>query len=212
MQNTGSHGTEGLPEHVKRLRADNGFFVIDEERGNAGHAQTGGVFLRLFEHQQVLPAFNGARHRIGVNPDAACDLPEDIEIADIEAVRKVGGKHCFVKPLEFALFPGEFRCKEGQAGIGKDGSVHEGDPEGCAHGAKVLHHALDVLGPEPRCHGGPLGGRFRMDLYTPPFDLKIELLLHLFDDAVADVAEGSNVIGKDLNAYGHERDLVFFGN
>jgi hypothetical protein len=47
-----------------------------------------------------------------------------------------------------------------------------------------------------------------MDLYTPPFDLKIELLLQLFDDAVADVAEGSDVIGKDLNAYGHESDLV----
>lgn len=47
-----------------------------------------------------------------------------------------------------------------------------------------------------------------MDLHAPPFDLKIELLLQLFDDAFADVAEGSDVIGIDLNAYGHESDLV----
>jgi hypothetical protein len=48
-----------------------------------------------------------------------------------------------------------------------------------------------------------------MDLHAPPFDLKIELLLQLFDDAFADIAEGSDVIGKDLNAYGHESDLFF---
>ena len=46
-----------------------------------------------------------------------------------------------------------------------------------------------------------------MDLHAPPFDLKIELLLQLFDDAFADVAEGSDVIGIDMNAYGHERGL-----
>jgi hypothetical protein len=33
-----------------------------------------------------------------------------------------------------------------------------------------------------------------MDLHAPPFDLKIELFLQLFDDAFADVAEGSDVI------------------
>jgi hypothetical protein len=47
-----------------------------------------------------------------------------------------------------------------------------------------------------------------MDLHAPPFYLKIELLLQLFDDAFADVAEGSDVIGIDLNAYGHECRLV----
>jgi hypothetical protein len=42
-----------------------------------------------------------------------------------------------------------------------------------------------------------------MDLQSPPFDRKIELLFKLFDDALADEAEGSDVIGKDLNADGH---------
>jgi hypothetical protein len=42
-----------------------------------------------------------------------------------------------------------------------------------------------------------------MDLYTPPFDLEIELLPQLFDDAFADVAEGSDVIGKNFNVNTH---------
>jgi hypothetical protein len=49
-----------------------------------------------------------------------------------------------------------------------------------------------------------------MDFHAPPFDLKIELLLQFFDDAFADVAEGSDIIGKDLNAYGHKSNLVFW--
>jgi len=48
-----------------------------------------------------------------------------------------------------------------------------------------------------------------MDLNAPPFDLKIELLLQFFDDTFADVAEGSDVIGEDLNAYGHESNSFF---
>ena len=48
-----------------------------------------------------------------------------------------------------------------------------------------------------------------MDFHALPFDLKIELLLKFFDDPFADVAEGSDIIGKNLNAYGHESNLVF---
>jgi hypothetical protein len=42
-----------------------------------------------------------------------------------------------------------------------------------------------------------------MDLHAPPFDMKIELLLQFFDDAFADVAERSDIIGIDLNGNGH---------
>jgi hypothetical protein len=48
-----------------------------------------------------------------------------------------------------------------------------------------------------------------MDLHAQPFDLKIKLLFKFFDDAFADIAEGSYVIGKDLKAYGHGSDLAF---
>jgi hypothetical protein len=33
-----------------------------------------------------------------------------------------------------------------------------------------------------------------MDFHAQPFDVEIKLLLQLFDDALADVAEGSDVI------------------
>jgi hypothetical protein len=42
-----------------------------------------------------------------------------------------------------------------------------------------------------------------MDLHAPPFDRKVELLFQLFDDALADKAEGSDVVGEDFNVYGH---------
>ena len=54
----------------------------------------------------MLPAFDGFRHGIGVQANVACDLPENVEIADIKTMRKVSGKHCFVKGLKFALLPG----------------------------------------------------------------------------------------------------------
>jgi hypothetical protein len=46
-----------------------------------------------------------------------------------------------------------------------------------------------------------------MDLYTPPFDLEIELLLQFFDDTFADVAERSDVIGEDADVGGHGKPL-----
>jgi len=39
--------------------------------------------------------------------------------------------------------------------------------------------------------------------------MKIEFLHQFFDDAFADVAEGSDIIGIDLNMNGHEGDLAF---
>jgi hypothetical protein len=46
-----------------------------------------------------------------------------------------------------------------------------------------------------------------MNLHTSPFHFELELLLQLFDDALADVAEGSDVVGKYENANGHEVPL-----
>jgi hypothetical protein len=51
-----------------------------------------------------------------------------------------------------------------------------------------------------------------MDLQTLPGDLEVKFLLEFFDDAIADVAEGSDVIGKDLHAYGHENTPVSLEN
>jgi hypothetical protein len=46
-----------------------------------------------------------------------------------------------------------------------------------------------------------------MDLHAPPFHGQVEFLLELFGDALADVAERSDVVGKDFNVYAHETPL-----
>lgn len=46
-----------------------------------------------------------------------------------------------------------------------------------------------------------------MDLDAPPFHLKVEFPLQLFDDALADVAERSDVVGENLHAYAHATPL-----
>jgi hypothetical protein len=47
-----------------------------------------------------------------------------------------------------------------------------------------------------------------MNLHTPPFDFKVEFLLQLFDDALADVAEGSDIVGKNFYAGSHKKRLI----
>jgi hypothetical protein len=46
-----------------------------------------------------------------------------------------------------------------------------------------------------------------MELDAVPFHVELELLLKLFDDAFADIAEGSDIVGKDLYPDGHEIHL-----
>ena len=137
------------------------------------------------------------------------DQREDVDISNVQAAGKIRCEQGGMKRIEQTVLAGEVGGLKGHAGIGQKGPVNEGDPERRAHDPKVLHHAFDVLRTEALFHGGPPGGSFRMNLHAPPFDLKIELLLQFFDDAFADVAEGSDIVGKDLNEYGHESDLVF---
>jgi hypothetical protein len=42
-----------------------------------------------------------------------------------------------------------------------------------------------------------------MDFDAQPLDSQVEFLPELFDDAFADIAEGSDVIGKNADGYGH---------
>ena len=203
-----NRGTKRLPEHVNGLSADHGLFVSDKECRHAGHAPDSRFLLYCFEPGEVPPLFKGPFHRLVIEPHVTSDHREDVDIPNVHTVRKVRCEQGRMERLKQIILAGEFSGLQGQAGIGQKGPVNKGDPERRAHGAKVRHDALDVLGREALCHGRPLRGRLGMDLHAPPFDLKIELLLQLFDDAFADVAEGSDVIGIDLNTYGHESDLV----
>ena len=81
--------------------------------------------------------------------------------------------------------------------------VSKGDPELSTHGAEVPHHAVDIIRTKELGQRPSFRRRFRVDLHSPPFNRKVELLLQLFDDALADVAEGSDVVGEDCNADGH---------
>ena len=46
-----------------------------------------------------------------------------------------------------------------------------------------------------------------MDFPAGPFHVEVKLLSQLFDDALADVAEGSYVIGEDADVDGHNKSL-----
>ncbi len=204
-----SRGTEGLPEHFEGLSADHRLFVSDKERRHAGYDPNSRFLLCRFERGEVLPDLQGLFHCPGIETRFMSDHCEDVDISNVQAAGKIRCEQGGMKRIEQTLLASEFSGLKGQAGIGQKGPVNEGDPERRAHAPKVLHHAFDVLRTEALCHGGPLRGRFRMDLHAPPFDLKIELLLQFFDEAFADVAEGSDIVGKDLNECGHESDLVF---
>ena len=87
--------------------------------------------------------------------------------------------------------------------------VGKSDPELGAHCAHMLHHAVYIIRAKEFGQGPTFRRRFRMDLNTTPFDNKVELLLQLFDDTLADVAERSDIVGKDLNRDGHGMNLVY---
>jgi len=204
-----SGGTEGLPEHLEGLSANHGFFVSDKERRHAGYKPNSRFLLCRFELGKVLPDFQSLLHCPGIKTRFTSDQREDVDISNVHSVGKVRCEQGDMEWIELILFTGKFSGLKGQVGIRQNGPVSEGDPERRTHAPKVLHDSFDVLRTETLCHGGPLGGRFRMDLHAPPIYLKVELLLQFFDDAFADVAEGSYIIGKDLHYYGHESDLVF---
>jgi hypothetical protein len=72
----------------------------------------------------------------------------------------------------------------------------------------MTHHSIDVFNTEELCQRPSSWRGLRMNLNAAPFDCKVELLLQLFDDALADVAEGSDVIGKNFYADSHSKILI----
>ena len=114
-----------------------------------------------------------------------------------------------MKSVECSLLAGEFRGLEGRTRVGQEGTVGKGDAEGGAHDTEMLHHPVDIIHPEQFGQGPALGRRFRMDLHALPLDLEVELLFQPFDDALADIAERSDIVGKDLNADAHGLYLLF---
>ncbi len=132
-------------------------------------------------------------------------LCKNIEVSYIEAVGKIGAEKRGVKFVEASLFSAEFRGQESGVGVGQKGPGGKRDPE---RGSVLLEtpvHAPDVLRAEEVGQGAARCRRFRMDLDSPPHDGELEFLFQLFDDALADEAIRSDVIGKDLDFYRHAR-------
>ncbi len=197
------HGTNGVSEHVEGLGAYYGFLLPDDERGDAGDSGPGSLLLSLLETRKIAAALYRLFHCIGIKSGVHPELPKHLGTADVEPVREICGKKRLVKGIEFALLPGKLGGHESGPGIGEEWAVGKGYSQRRAHGSKMSHDPVDVLLAEPRCHGDPLGRSIRMDLHSQPLDLEIELLFQFFDDAFADVAEGSDVVGKDSNGDRH---------
>lgn len=196
-------GTEDLAEYIEGLGAYNGFLVCEDERGHGGHAVPGCFLPGLGQFWKVPVAQDRFLHGLGIKAGLKADLLEHFEAADIEALGEIGREQGVVKSGEPVLFPAEFSGLKGQAGIGQKRAVAEGDAERRAHAAQMVHHAGDIGSRKKVGQGPPPWRRLGMDLEAAPFYVEVELQFQLFDDALADEAEWSDVVGKDLYPDGH---------
>jgi hypothetical protein len=60
------------------------------------------------------------------------------------------------------------------------------------------------------CDEYAFGGRFGMEFSGNPYVINIEILFQVVDNALADITERSNEIGKNANGYGHCASSVHF--
>ena len=67
----------------------------------------------------------------------------------------------------------------------------------------MVHHSVDVFDAEEIGRWPSSRRGLRMDFNAPPFDFQVEFLLQLFDEALADIAEGSDIVGKNFDADRH---------
>ena len=67
----------------------------------------------------------------------------------------------------------------------------------------MIHHSVNVFDAEEFGQWPSFRRGIRMNFNAPPFDCNVEFLLQLFDDALADVAEGSDVVRKNFDADRH---------
>jgi hypothetical protein len=72
----------------------------------------------------------------------------------------------------------------------------------------MLHHEVDINLPEQLGQGSSTFRSIGVDLHANPFHVEVKLLFKLFDDALADVAERSDVIGEDSNTGGHGESFL----
>jgi hypothetical protein len=72
----------------------------------------------------------------------------------------------------------------------------------------MLHHAGNVFLAGGVRQRFPFRGRFRMDLDAAPRYIQLEFAFERFDDALADVTEGSDIVGKNQNRNRHKYTFI----
>ena len=82
----GCGGAQGLHQLLRRLSADKGIFVGNNERRNTGHAHRLGLRYFIGDQVPVGVTWQEFRHQIGIHPGLLGDADKRVMIADMLAV------------------------------------------------------------------------------------------------------------------------------
>ena len=190
----GGDAAQQCLELFKRLGAQHEIPVGNNERRHAGDAQTPGLCGALLQVVPVLPGADRSVQFVGIDAGFRRGPPDDLPVADILKVGKVGAKQCFVKLIESAAAACMFSCFQRDAGVGQVGYRTEGDAERAGVQADLRIECIPVDVGQVLGQRGPAGRGFRMDLKRQPLCGERELLLQAIDKALADIAVGSYVV------------------
>lgn len=194
---------EQITEDFNRLRADDFMFVFDDKQGDARQTDQLPFPSGFIHTQRITAVLDGAEHFLCIKPAFPGNSGNHIRSADIQALRKVGMKHVFMESIMQALIAGKFRGHQRQSGIREDFQVAEHNPDVFAACAQLLKKRREVMPLESLREHHSRGRCFRMQFVTYPGIVNGVFFFQLVDKALADITEGSNIIGKYFEVNHH---------
>jgi hypothetical protein len=112
-------------------------------------------------------------------------------------------KYFLMKLFMLTLVTGVFASFQRKSGVGKDGTICENNSKLIAPPAEIIVHLGNIVALESFRHQYPFGWGLRVEFITYPGFVDVICLLELVDNALADIAEGSDIIGEYLYLYCH---------
>lgn len=183
------------------MRPDDLESRIDQKQGNPGEAERVALAAGGFEPRKVDAAFDRTHHPVRIDPAGTGNGPDHLRIPDIPPLRKIRPEHGFMKGLVDAFVTGELRSLQDHAGIGQESPLAEYEPELLATLPNMLPHSRKIAPLEKLRIENPLNRRLRMQLIADPLLANIVFLLQQIDNALADIAERSDVVREDSESY-----------